>query len=123
MTGRPATRTRGLGTRLVSGSSRVPFPASGTMICTYPFPQRPLDQGLPLLDAQHDLPGQHVDRLVLPVVILQRQDVPGLDVQDLPDIAAGLCPDELVAPGLVDAVGEVGQGPSQCGMRSAECGM
>src|SRR5882672_12239888 len=31
MTGRPATRTRGFGTRLVSGRSRVPFPASGTM--------------------------------------------------------------------------------------------
>src|SRR2546427_4682977 len=31
MTGRPATRTRGLGTRLVSGRSRVPFPARGTM--------------------------------------------------------------------------------------------
>src|SRR2546430_2479260 len=31
MTGRPATRTRGFGTRLVSGKSRVPFPARGTM--------------------------------------------------------------------------------------------
>src|SRR6267142_908681 len=31
MTGRPATRTRGFGTRLVSGRSRVPLPASGTM--------------------------------------------------------------------------------------------
>src|SRR2546425_8597481 len=31
MTGRPATRTRGFGTRLVSGRSRVPFPARGTM--------------------------------------------------------------------------------------------
>src|SRR6185436_11099384 len=34
MTGRPATRTRGFGTRLVSGSRRVPFPASGTMTFT-----------------------------------------------------------------------------------------
>src|SRR2546427_12710516 len=31
MTGRPATRTRGLGTRLVSGRRGVPFPANGTM--------------------------------------------------------------------------------------------
>src|SRR5439155_18582699 len=31
MTGRPATCTSGLGTRCVSGSSRVPLPASGTM--------------------------------------------------------------------------------------------
>src|SRR5438477_13070804 len=34
ITGRPATRTRGLGTRLVSGSRRVPLPASGTMTFT-----------------------------------------------------------------------------------------
>src|SRR5207249_6075928 len=30
----PATRTSGLGTRLVSGSRRVPLPASGTMTFT-----------------------------------------------------------------------------------------
>src|SRR5262245_16674260 len=34
MTGWPATRTSAFGTCLVSGSNRVPFPASGMMACT-----------------------------------------------------------------------------------------
>src|SRR5918992_5387950 len=33
MTGRPATLSRGLGTRCVWGRSRVPFPASGMITC------------------------------------------------------------------------------------------
>src|SRR5271157_4527285 len=33
-TGRPATLISGLGTRCVSGRSRVPLPASGMMTCT-----------------------------------------------------------------------------------------
>src|SRR5467141_1910802 len=150
MTGRPATRTRGFGTRLVSGRSRVPFPASGTMtfmsrppvavfeahdvvdlgggsleqvgrghglelmdqlrldVERRPLRHGPLDQRIALLDAEDDLAREHVDRFVLLVVVLQRQDVSRLDVQDLADIAVGPRPDQLVAPRLVDAIGEVG---------------
>src|SRR2546429_6977351 len=149
MTGRPATRTRGFGTRLVSGRSRVPFPARGTMtFMSHPsvsvfephhivdFGSRgleqvgrrhrlelvdhlrldvergslrhgPLDQRVALLDAQDDLAREHVDRFVLLVVVLQRQDVSRLDVEDLADVAVGSGPDQLVAPGLLYAVGEV----------------
>src|SRR5438132_1277627 len=77
MTGRPATRTRGFGTRLVSGRSRVPFPARGTMT-----------------------------------------------FMSHPSVAVFSGPDQLVAPGLVDAIGEVSH-PSpppsaEWGMRNAE---
>src|SRR5882762_11821157 len=148
MTGRPATRTRGFGTRLVSGRSLVPLPASGTMTFTSHPPvavfepdhvvdlggrsleqvgrhhrlelvdhlgsdvecrslrHRPLDQRLPLLDAQNDLAREHVDRFILLIVVLERQHVSGLDVQDLADIAISPRPDQLVAPWLLHAVGE-----------------
>src|SRR5881392_491004 len=166
MTGRPATRTRGFGTRLVSGRSRVPFPARGTMtFMSHPsvavfephhvvdFGSRgleqvgrhhrlelvdhlrldvdrgslrhgALDQRIALLDAQDDLAREHVDRFVLLVVVLQRQDVSGLDVEYLADVAVGSGPDQLVAPGLFDAIGEVSH-PSpppsaEWGMRNAE---
>src|SRR5437667_233014 len=150
MTGRPATCTRGFGTRLVSGRSRVPFPASGTMtfishspvavLETHhvvdlggrgleevgrddrlelmdqfgldmegsPLPHAPLDQGIALLDAQDDLPREYVDRLVLLVVVLERQHVPGLDMKDLADVAVGPGPAYLVTPRLVHAIGKVG---------------
>src|SRR2546425_9641307 len=167
MTGRPATRTRGLGTSLVSGRSRVPFPARGTMtFMSHPsvavfephhvvdFGSRgleqvgrhhrlelvdhlrldvergslrhgPLDQRIALLDAQDDLAREHVDRFVLLVVVLQRQDVSGLDVEDLADVAVGSGPDQLVAPWLVDAIRQLAHAPSprqnaECGVRNAE---
>src|SRR6185437_6324705 len=150
MTGRPATRTRGFGTRLVSGRSRVPFPASGTMtfmsgppvavfephdvvdlgggrleqvgrghglelmdqlrldVERRPLRHGPLDQRIALLDAEDDLAREHVDRFVLLVVVLQRQDVSRLDVQDLADVAVGPGPDQLVAPRFLHAVREDG---------------
>src|SRR5213079_918824 len=57
----------------------------------------------------------------------QRQDVSRLDVEDLADVAVGSGPDQLVAPGLVDAIGEVSH-PSpppsaECGMRSISTGV
>src|SRR5882724_151947 len=148
MTGRPATRTRGFGTRLVSGRSRVPFPASGTMTFMSRPPvavfeahdvvdlgggsleqvgrghglelvdqlrldverralrHGPLDQRIALLDAEDDLAREHVDRFVLLVVVLHRQDVSRLDVQDLADVAVGPRPDQLVAPRFLHAVRE-----------------
>src|SRR5207245_1661002 len=167
MTGRPATRTRGLGTRLVSGRSRVPFPARGTMtFMSHPsvavfephhvvdFGSRgleqvgrhhrlelvdhlrldvergslrhgPLDQRIALLDAQDDLAREHVDRFVLLVVVLQRQDMSGLDVEDLADVAVGSGPDQLVAPWLVDAIRQLAHAPSprqtaEWGLRNGE---
>src|SRR5712691_725890 len=149
MTGRPATRTRGFGTRLVSGRSRVPFPASGTMtfmsrppvavfephdvvdlgggsleqvgrghglelmdqlrldVERRPLRHGPLDQRIALLDAEDDLAREHVDRFILLVVVLQRQDVSRLDMQDLADVAVGPRPDQLVPPGLVDPIGQL----------------
>src|SRR5258708_15975780 len=41
--------------------------------------------------------------LVLLDVVLARQLLPGLDVENLADVAVGLCPHELVAPRLVHA--------------------
>src|SRR6266567_2870382 len=166
MTGRPATRTRGLGTRLVSGRSRVPFPASGTMtfmshppvtvfephdvvdlgrrsleqvgrhhrlelmdqlrfdVECRPLRHGPLDQGIALLDPQDDLAREHVDRFVLLVVVLQRQDVSRLDVQDLADVAVGPGPDQLVPPRFLYTVWQVSHLPlppsAEWGMRIAE---
>src|SRR5205814_962659 len=66
----------------------------------------PLDQRLAMLDPQDDLAREDVDRLILLIVILQREHVARLDMQDLADVAIGLRPDELVSPGLVHPVGE-----------------
>src|SRR5439155_13372737 len=167
MTGRPATRTKGFGTRLVSGRRRVPFPASGTMTCMShppvavfephdvvdlgcrgleqvgrhhrlelvdqlrldverrPLRHGPLDQRLALLDAENDLTREHVDRLVLLVVVLERQHVSGLDVQDFADVAVGPGPDQLVPPRLLHTVGQLAHVPpprqnAECGVRNAE---
>src|SRR5882762_8254653 len=166
MTGRPATRTRGFGTRLVSGRSLVPLPASGTMTFTSHPPvavfepdhvvdlggrsleqvgrhhrlelvdhlgsdvecrslrHRPLDQGIALLDSQDDLAREHVDRFILLIVVLERQHVSGLDVQDLADIAISPRPDQLVPPRLFDPIGKVSHSSpptsAEWGMRNAE---
>src|SRR3954471_122716 len=45
---------------------------------------------------------QDHDRLVLHPVILERQRLAGVDVEDLADVAVGVRPDQLVAPGLLD---------------------
>src|SRR6266542_3698854 len=83
------------------------------------------DQRVALLDPQHDLARQHVDRLVLPVVVLEGQDVPRLDVEDLPDVAVGLRPNQLMPPRLLHAIRQLTHlCPSpQCGMANAKCGM
>src|SRR2546430_9678941 len=85
----------------------------------------PLDQRIALLDAQDDLAREHVNRFVLLVVVLQRQDVSGLDVEDLADVAVGSGPDQLVAPGLFDAIRQLAHVPrsrqnAECGVRNAE---
>src|SRR5690606_15790892 len=44
---------------------------------------------------------EQVDRLVLADVVLQREGVTGLHVQDLPHVTGRVCPDEFVAPRLL----------------------
>src|SRR6266571_1026755 len=66
----------------------------------------PLDQRLAVLDPQDDLAGENVDRLILLIVILQREHVARLDLQDLADVLVGFRPDKLVSPGLLDPVRE-----------------
>src|SRR6266699_3491111 len=125
MTGRPATRTRGLGTRLVSGMSRVPFPASWTMtFMSHPpvavfEPHDVVDLGrrsLEQVGRHHRL--ELMDQLRFDVECRPLRHGP-LD-QDLADVAVGPGPDQLVAPGLLDAVGEGGQGRPET--RNAEVG-
>src|SRR5436309_8883648 len=62
------------------------------------FPQR-----TSLLDLEHQLARVEVNRLVLVVVVLQAQRVPGVHVNQLADVPIGLRPVKLVTPGLLDA--------------------
>src|SRR5439155_18647606 len=80
----------------------------------------PFDQRIAPLDTENDLAREHVNRFVLLAVVLQRQDVSGLDVQDLADVAVGPGPDQLVAPGLWNAVGKIGHRRPET--RNAEVG-
>src|SRR6059036_3023954 len=68
--------------------------------------REPLDQRLAVLDPQDDLAGENVDRLILLIVILQREHVARLDMQDLAGVLVGFRPDKLVSPGLVHPVRE-----------------
>src|ERR1019366_7931769 len=52
--------------------------------------------------AEDEFAGEYVHRLVLLVVILDRQQVPRLYVEDLADIAIPVRPDQFGAPGLLD---------------------
>src|SRR5690242_5724066 len=54
--------------------------------------------------SEHHLAAEHIDRFVLLVVILQAEHVPLLDMQNLTHVAVGMSPENLVAPGLVDAL-------------------
>src|SRR4051812_10660428 len=61
-----------------------------------------LHLSLLVLDEKEHLPARDQDRLFLGAVVLQRELVPLVDVQDLADVIAGLGPDEFVTPGLLD---------------------
>src|SRR5207302_292957 len=58
-----------------------------------------------LAGLEPDGAGEHVQRLVLALVVLQAQGMPLADVEDLPHVTIGPRPDELVSPGLFDADG------------------
>src|SRR5206468_12595690 len=64
----------------------------------------PFDQRLTLFDTQDDFALQDINRLVLPVVILQRQHLSRLDVQNLAHVLVGPGPDDLVAPRPLDPI-------------------
>ena len=55
----------------------------------------------PFLDLEQHPAGPEEDRLVLLVVVLQAEGVPGVDVNQLADVPVGLRPVQLVAPRLV----------------------
>src|ERR1051325_1098913 len=55
-------------------------------------------QGFAFPDAIDELARQQIDRLVLDVVILLRQDLTGLDVKDLADVLLGMGPDGFMSP-------------------------
>src|SRR5436190_13543296 len=58
------------------------------------------------LDARADLEAEgareHAERLVLDLVVLERESLARLHVEDLPDVAGTPSPERLVTPGLVD---------------------
>src|SRR5687768_10097538 len=53
------------------------------------------------LDHQLAFAARQVERLVLALVVLERQRLTGLDVQDLARIEVGVGEDQLIAPGLL----------------------
>src|SRR5688572_10115101 len=63
--------------------------------------ERSADKRVSGLGPKNELSGQHMHGLVLLVVILETEDVPRLHMQDLPHVAIGPGPDELIAPGLL----------------------
>src|SRR3990172_1246349 len=71
------------------------------------LPHPAFHQLLALFHAEDDLALQNVDGLILPVVVLEAQDVPWLDVEDLADVPVRERPDQLVAPRLLDTVGDL----------------
>src|SRR5687767_477283 len=75
----------------------------------------PRYQGIAGLSPQGELAREHVHGLILEVVVLQAEDVTGLHVQDLPHVAIGASPDELVAPGLLHPIRQVGHSGSRVG--------
>src|SRR3954451_19747106 len=67
-------------------------------------PERTGNGSVTLPGAELELAPEHVHRLVLEVVVLETEHVPGLHVKDLPHVPVGAGPDQLVAPGLLHPV-------------------
>ena len=66
-----------------------------------------------VVEVEPKSPGEDVDRLLLPLVPLERQPLAGLDDDELAGVAIGLGPDQLVAPGLRDASGRRADEPEK----------
>src|SRR4029077_1662669 len=60
------------------------------------------------LNSQDDFARKDVNRFILLVVILQRQHLSRLDMENLPHIAVGLRPDDLVSPRLFYSIRQIG---------------
>src|SRR5262245_770659 len=56
-------------------------------------------------DLQADRAGQDAERLLLHAMVLGAQRLAGANVQDLPDVAVGARPDDLVSPRLRHVLG------------------
>src|SRR5439155_25881963 len=88
------------------------------------LPHAALDQRVPLLQPEDDLAREHVDGLVLTVVVLETQHVAGLDVEDLAHVAIGPRPDQLVPPRLLDAIWDVAHAtPTTGSLRRSDDGV
>src|SRR6476661_840948 len=72
--------------------------------------------------AQDELAPEHVHGFVLEVVVLQAQDVTGLHVQNLADVAVRPRPDQLEPPRLVHPVRHIGHADLQEGFTNESCG-
>src|SRR5262249_7732058 len=63
-----------------------------------------LELALLVLEHESHLAVRDEDRFLLHAMVLEREPVARLDVQYLADVVGGLRPDELVAPGFLDAL-------------------
>src|SRR5262249_50043214 len=63
-----------------------------------------LELALLVLEHERHLAARDEDRFLLHAMVLEREPLADLDVQDLADVVSGFRPDELVAPGLLDAL-------------------
>ena len=70
-----------------------------------------------LLHPENDLAGQHVDRLILLLVILQAQQVARLDMEDLANVPIRLRPNQFVAPRLIHSIRYFHLGPQSPGIQ------
>src|SRR6185503_3166033 len=80
-------------------------------------PERAFLQPVARLGPEHQLAPEHMHRLVLAIVVLETQDVPGAHVEELADVAIGAGPDQLVAPGLVDTIRDLWHAASDDGWK------
>src|SRR5207244_13343572 len=72
-----------------------------------PSARAPLQHSATLRNSQHDFARQDVMRFILLVVLLQRPHVSGLDMGNLPHVAVGLRPDDLVSPRLFYSIRQI----------------
>src|SRR6266516_80586 len=84
----------------------------GRNVTCFTRARAPLDQRLAVLDTQNDLAGENINRLILLIMILQREHVAQLDMQDLADVLVGLRPDKLVSPKLLNPIKKPAPAPA-----------
>src|SRR5256885_1302533 len=96
------TRPWATGDRPARAASSAAVPQAGVDVERLPRQELDGPALLPVLEVlKQQPPGQDHDGLVLLYMVLERQPLPLLDVQDLADVAVGVGPDQLMAPGFV----------------------